>query len=145
MKRNLYKKWIPTADINDEALISSIIDNRHGLEIKLKTMNNDYFFMLHFNVEDILFYKNINESYLLSHDMHDEDINDSQPYEDIDDSRPWSFFMVESSDLTQWFLQVSLNLYYKKDDIIHFAIYTAEDCLDILALSHPRLTVLEGY
>jgi len=48
----------------------------------------------------------------------------------------WSLYIVTDSGFLQWFNHESQNI-HKSDEIVHYSIYTPNDCLDVLSIFPP--------
>ena len=70
----------------------------------------------------------IDEGDLISYERFDEDDNLGR----------WGFFIVDSSDYFEWFNHSSQGI-HESEKVVHYAIYTPNDCLDILSAYPPKV------
>ena len=77
-----------------------------------------------------LSYRNTNESYLL------------KIWNEFDtDILGHVFYRFENSAYLEYFNSMSFNI-YKDWNIQHFAIYTGEDCIDVLSYENPKISIV---
>ena len=120
------KIWQLNNQILKDVYVNSIIDNSEGLTIELD--NSKFNIIIKFNRS--ICYRNTNESYLL----------DKWNVYDKEKLKVSSFFFVENSAYISWLMKSNLNI--NKDlEIIHFAIFTPDDCIEILDTEMPIVTL----
>ena len=83
--------------------------------------------MLRITFDSILLYRNIDEG---------DYLNDEVDYSQLE-TRKWSLFVIEKSSLLIWFQQVSQGI-HDSQQVVHYAIYTPNECIDILSAYPPK-------
>ncbi|MCI5141352.1 MAG: hypothetical protein D3909_06440 [Candidatus Electrothrix sp. ATG1] len=81
--------------------------------------------LLRITFDPALTYRNIDEGSLL------------RSLEWADGQANYPLFIVENSDWVEWFHKESCGT-YEESNIIHYAIITPNDCIDILAEFEPK-------
>jgi len=123
--------WKPQGNVYDNLYVNSIEDAKEGLTIILEQENpNDSCIKIRFN--SYFSYRNTNESFLL----------DKWHYYDRNLLSQSCLFVVENSDYISWIKKSALSIH---DDlkVIHYAIFTDEDCLEILTNEEPSVKVID--
>ncbi len=116
-------KWQPCVRINSlRCLIECLTYNSGNLKISMSQCRTNFTLVFDGN---ILSYRCIDESYML------KTLNE-QSFDG------WSFYKVKNSKFLKWFKKESMSVY---DDlnIQHYAIYSPDDCIDILSASAPKV------
>ncbi len=121
MSKQIFEKWEPFPDLPQMSL-EGLYDDQEGFRLFL----TGYYVetkILRITFEAELVYRNIDEGDLLKtiHEVKGFPIK-------------WSFFTVKNSEYLKWFHEQSYDIRVS-DKITHYAIYTPDDCLDILSLS----------
>lgn len=132
MAKNVYRKWEPVPDLPIEMYVEALHDDYEGFRVLLKG-RDERAGMLRIAFYYALTYRNVDEGDLISYDRQDEG----------GDLGRWGFFVVSTSDYLEWFLDVSHGL-HDRDDITHYAIYTPNDCIDVLSKDPPKVEWLSG-
>ncbi len=127
MKKNIFKKWEPIQDIPGEIYLEGLYDDYEGFRLLLKG-GDQFSKMMRIKFDSVLLYRNIDEGDLLSYPRVDEPKN----------QKMWCLYVVFKSDLLQWFHDVSQNI-YEEDKLVHYAIYTPNDCIDIISFFEPKV------
>jgi hypothetical protein len=120
----LYQQWNPLESIPDRLYCEAIHDDYEGFRILLKGQETDSpTFRLAF--DSPLAYRNIDEGRLL------------RTLNLIKDREKASLYEVKNSPWVKWFHDESLGIYEGRD-LIHYAIITANDCIDVLTEFAPK-------
>ena len=127
MCKNSFIKWEPISELPDEIFIEGLHNDYEGFRILLKG-SDDQARMLRITYDPVLAYRGVDEGDLISYKRFDEDSNLGR----------WGFFIVKSSDYLEWFLHLSQGI-HENESIVHYAIYTPNDCLDILSAYPPEV------
>lgn len=125
MEKNIYSKWEPIEDIPARLSCEGLHHDYEGFRILLKGPGPDSAtFRIIF--DPTLAYRNIDEGDLLKtiHEMPDPGI--------------FSLFTVDSSTWLKWFHEESYGI-HKDENIVHYAIYTVNDCIDVLSAFEPTV------
>jgi hypothetical protein len=125
MKKNSFKKWEPLSGLPEEMYLEGLHNDYEGFRLLLKS-RGDQAKMLRITFDPVLAYRGIDEGDLISYQRFNED----------DDLGRWAFFIVNSSDYLEWFNQSSQGI-HEGEGVVHYAIYTPDDCLDILSAYPP--------
>jgi len=124
-QKNKLVKWNP---INGSSVlfVEAIHDDYEGFRVLLKEDGGESR-MLKIKFESALSYKNTDESYMLKtwHNTSKEILGNI-------------FYKIENSEYLSKFHEDSMNI-YQDWKIKHFAIYTTQDCIDILSLQDPEI------
>jgi hypothetical protein len=126
MRKNSFEKWEPISELPNEMYLEGLHNDYEGFRLLLKGIG-DQAKMLRVTFSPVLAYRGIDEGDLISYDRFDED----------DTLGRWGFFIVASSNYLEWFRQTSQGV-RENEDIVHYAIYTPNDCLDILCAYSPK-------
>ncbi len=127
MSKNLFKRWVPLENIPNEIYLEELhqIDGNLILRLKGSDEEGD---ILEVVFDAALVYRNIDEGDLLFYNRLDGEDNLGR----------WGFFIIEDSDYLAWFELTSQGIYEGKV-INHYAIYTPNDCFDILSAYPPQV------
>lgn len=98
-----------------------------GFRLLLKSVG-DQARMLRITFDPVLVYRGIDEGDLIFYECFDDYEKDGM----------WSFFIVRHSDYLDWFHHASQGMYEDRD-VVHYAIYTSNECLDILSAYPPKV------
>lgn len=121
--------WQPFKGFSGRFYCEGVHDDYEGFRIIMRHDDKEQTH-LRLKFEDVLFYQNTDEGNFLNPPPYLGDFNFPHP-----------FYVIENSKLVQDFHQLSSGIY--QDDVItHFAIYSANDCIDILTLSDPVAEIL---
>ncbi len=127
MNKNLFKRWVPLENIPNEIYLEELYQIDGNLILRLKGSDEEGD-ILEVVFDAALVYRNIDEGDLLFYNRLDEE----------DNFETWGFFIIEDSDYLAWFELTSQGI-YKGKVINHYAIYTPNDCLDILSVYPPQV------
>lgn len=107
----------------DEWNVESVIDDSNGLNILLNTDESER--QIHVFFDSPLSYRNTNESYLV------------KLWSEIEDGLLGAiFYKIENSSYRDYFDEMSLGL-YKDWKVSHYAIFTSQDCIEVLSVTEP--------
>jgi hypothetical protein len=121
---NIYKNWEPLKNIPRKLCCEGIHDDYEGFRILLR--ENNYSSVLRILFDAVRSYKWSDESDLL------------KTVASINDAGRSSLFIVDNSSWVKWFHEETYDI-YKDSDIKHFAIYTSDDCIDVLSEFEPKV------
>lgn len=123
MGKNIYQKWTPLEDLPELLYCEGLHDDYEGFRILLRGEDVSSS-MLRLVFDMPLAYRNLDEGSLL------------RTLSRVDFKGKWSLFTVKSSTWLEWFHEESNNL-YSHDAVIHYAIFTPNDCIDVLTITEP--------
>jgi hypothetical protein len=121
---NIYKKWEPLKDIPRRLYCEGIHDDYEGFRILLR--ENDRSPVLRIMFDTVRSYRKSDEGDLL------------RTIASINDPSRSSLFIVDNSSWVKWFHEETYDI-HKDRDIKHFAIYTPDDCIDVLSEFEPKV------
>ena len=125
--KNILNKWdIGSYGLEDNMYVEQLKDDYEGKAIYLKGEQNNSK-ILKISFEEILSYRNTDESYMLK-------IWNDNPNENLGRI----FYRIDNSSYIDFFNEMTFGL-YKNWKIVHYAIYTTKDCIDILTVSSPKI------
>lgn len=119
-----FEKWIPIDNLAGTLYLEAIHDDYEGFRLLLKG-GAEQDKVLRITFDPALSYRNTDEGDLL------KTIN-------TQNFGGWSLYVVSNSDYLRWFSEESHGV-HEGEDIIHYAIYTPNDCLDILSSYPPKV------
>jgi hypothetical protein len=125
MEKQILEPWIiPDVDNKITYNIEAIHDDYEGFRILLRA-NNLTGNILRITFNNNLSYRNTDESFLL------------KLWEYIDkETLGKTFYLVSNSAFVGFFNESTENI-YKEWNVVHYAIYTTSDCIDILSDQPP--------
>jgi hypothetical protein len=129
-KDKIFERWVPEACNIPKAInIDGVYDDYEGFRVLIRAAEGaERVYKIKF--ETYLGYRNIDES---------------NRYRSLElfpcNSNEWCLFKTYNSDFINWIKNESGGK-YDDDQIIHFAILTQNDILDILTLKEPTLKEL---
>jgi len=126
-EKDLITVWRPVEDLPEQMFVEALYDDYEGFRILLRGEKPDSK-MLRVAFEDRLSYRNADETYLSKFWF-------STPKETFRSN----FFTVENSSYIDYFEEMSEGLHPSNWVIIHYAIYTQRDCIDILSYVPPNI------
>jgi hypothetical protein len=131
MSRETLKPWQPIESIPRRVEVTSLRDEEDGLVLLLAPENSrEPLFRMVFT--EFVAYRNINESYRI------------RTWQGQDMSQASSLAIVEDSSWLGWLRGESGGV-LEEFDVVHYAIYTNDDCVDVLAKTPPIfLEITEG-
>ena len=130
---NKISPWIidKLSNNKNEFFIDEITDNKEGLTVKVSD-NNGLKVEIVWSHEKLVSYRNTNESYFL--------FGLGQLTERLQLRK--NFYIIQNSEyvkfIEEWGNPETIDI---TSELIHFAIYTSEDCLDIIATYNPIIKV----
>ena len=124
MGKTEFRKWIPIEGLSGNLYLEGLHDDYEGFRLLLKEESNQQR-ILRITFDPALSYRNTDEGGLLR-TIGNKDLG------------TWSLFIVENSDYLMWFNEESYGI-HQLENIIHYAIYTPNDCLDILSIYPPKV------
>ena len=110
--------------IPNDLSVEGIHDDFEGFRILLKGGSNDSK-ILRISFDFYLSYRNTDESYL------------SKIWCSLKDTDGGNLYTVLNSSYLEYLNETSAGLFPEKWTITHYAIYTTDDCLDVLAYQDP--------
>lgn len=123
--KNKYSDWLPDNIKFGRVMIEKIedLDNILTITARPEKGENGEIFKLKF--DPYVAVRNMNESYRARTFSENGGFNSS-------------LFIVENSDWIEWLQKESLG-YYSDYDLVHYAIITGADCLDVISEFPPDL------
>jgi len=122
----IYKAWKPFDGIPAPLYLESMVKEGGGLLLILQTGSEDGR-KLNIRFEKVLAFRNAHESCLLK---------------TWEENESWeghsSLLTVEGSEFLEWLHEQSFGLHADKP-VTHYAVYTPDDCLDILSPIPPNV------
>lgn len=116
--------WTLTENVPVKMYVESLKDDYEGFRILMQGEDKQSK-MLRITFENALSYRNINESYYL------KKWNESKL-----ERLGKTFYRIKKSSYIDFFHEMTLNL-YSDWEISHYAIYTTDDCIDIISETPP--------
>lgn len=123
--KNKYLKWNPLEGIPSHLSCEGIYDDYEGFRILLKG-DETTAAMLRITFDAASAYRNIDEGDLL------------RTITAVKDTGKSSLYTVENSSWIEWFREESLGK-HSKTRFIHYAIYTENDCIDVITEFEPEV------
>lgn len=125
MKKDNYVAWFPLKGIPARLYCEAVHDDYEGFRVLLRgeAANSP---MLRIGFDPALAYRNTDEGNLLKTLSRIHDLGTS------------SLFVVQDSTWIEWFREESSPVYDGRE-IVHYAIYSASDCIDVLAEYRPTV------
>ena len=125
MNRDKYEAWEPLPGISKELDCESVLDDKVGLCISLRTREQVVRVLcIHFDV--VICYRNINESYRL------------RTWSRFEGADMGGLFSVENSGWISWVRTESCGV-LDRTELVHYAVFTDEDCIEVIAEFPPRV------
>lgn len=121
---SIYKNWEPLENIPRILNCEGIHDDYEGFRILLR--ENDRSPVLRIMFDAVRSYRKSDEGDLL------------RTIASINDPGRSSLFIVDNSSWVEWFHEETYDI-HKDRDIKHFAIYTPDDCIDVLSEFEPKV------
>ena len=120
----IFEKWMPntTVDITERLYLEALHDDHEGFRLFLRGSENNSK-TLKVSFSHSLCYRNTDESNLIK-TLYQQNFDG------------WPFFTVKNSNFLKWFLEESCGTLDTKD-LMHYAVYTPNDCIDILSVETP--------
>lgn len=139
MSKNIYKKWNPFQGTPDSIYLKSLRCDYYGLTIILdcfedRSKSIEIFF------DAYLSYRSIDEGDLLVVD--EEDLAVQNLKNNKKNRGTGGLLIIDYSSYLEWFDFVSQGI-HDDENIIHYGIYTCDDCIDILSAYPPSVKWLE--
>ncbi len=125
MANEIYKKWLPIEGAPKKLYCEGIHDDYEGLRILLKGEEAQSS-ILRLSFDSVFAYRNIDEGYLL------------RTLNKMDNPGESTFYIVENSTWIEWFNEESYGT-LENSKITHYAIYTPNDCIDLLTEYEPKV------
>jgi len=129
MSNIVFEKWIPVSDLPNELYLKELHQDSEGFRLFFKGKNsNEKILQIVFDMP--LVYRNLDEGDYLQ--TIGPGVNG------------WSLFVVHNSEYLAWFNNESQGI-HEKQNVIHYAIYTPNDCIDILSAYPPEVKWLNTH
>lgn len=114
---------------NNEFFIDELVDNSNGLHVSLSD-NKSFNIKIMWSHDELISYRNTNREYFI--------YGLGQEFERKNYRR--NFYKIENSEyikfIQKWSYPETIGA---TNELMHFAIYTAEDCLDVISTSEPKV------
>jgi hypothetical protein len=129
MRKQTFRQWQPWPDAPRRIEIVGSRDEMDGFSVTVRREQSPNA-CAELRFHGVVAYRNINESYRLR-TWHQNDMTGSS----------W-FLIVEDSEWIAWLREESGGVL---DDVTltHYAVYTGDDCFDVIAREAPEVVVLE--
>ncbi len=121
-----FKPWTPIENLPREIYLEALHDDYEGFRLLLRGKSL-YDAVLRVHFDNVLSYRNTDEGDLI------RTLAEVVP--------GWCFYTVEDSTFKQW-LEDERQGAYDSTNVSHYAIYTPNDCVDILTESEPIVSWL---
>jgi len=119
-----FRHWVPGRNVPSRMFVESLKDDSEGLHVLLRG-EGEGAPTLHLLFEAVVAYRSINESYRLA------------TWRSIESQRPLTtLLIVENSRWVDWLVRESGGV-LQAEQLTHFAIYSLEDCIDIVTEFEP--------
>lgn len=129
MSSQRFVPWTPVTDAPAMLYCESIHDGPEGLRIVLRgPAPSDRVLQLTF--ESMVGYRNINESWR------------ARTWQDVDTKALPTLLRVEGSRWLAWLVEEAGGALVHAE-LVHYAIYTPEDCIDVVSEFPPEVTWLD--
>lgn len=115
-----FNKWFPVSSEERDLVFNWLLEKNGELVVSMLSDNKEFRFIF----DSYLSYSSNNESDLLG--LDDQRVSD------------WHFHFSKNSKFIEWFEKISANK-FKFSELIHYSIYTVEECVDIIALGEPEV------
>lgn len=122
----VYKLWNPLENIPAPLYLEAMHDDCEGVRFLLRDGSEDGR-VLRIVFDSPLGYRNVGESYRLKTWEENESFEGHS-----------SLLIVEGSDFLEWFHDKSYNMQTDLP-IVHYAIFTPDDCIDVLSTNVPKV------
>lgn len=119
-----FKKWNPIQKDEGVLFVEAVYDDYEGFRVLLKG-NDLESRVMRISFDCVLSYRNTDEGDLL------KTISEH-------DFKGWSLYVSINSEYLKWFHQESANT-HGGSSVVHYAIYTPNDCLDVLSEYPPKV------
>ena len=126
MTEDVYEDWLPLGQIPDVLYCEGLVDDYGGIKITLKGRDLSSP-SIEVGFRSVIAYRNINETYRL------RTLNGAAFPE-----RSQTLFVVQQSSWISWLKKESGGILDDKE-LIHYAIFTPEDCIDVVSEFPPTV------
>jgi hypothetical protein len=134
MKQRLHKKIPSTRDIPETIDFIGLYYDCHGFRIQVADLTRTKKPILEIDFgKTVLAHRSMDEGKFLNLSWKTEEA----------ESTIGAIVIVENSDFIEWFHQQSCNI-YKEDQILHFAILTQNEWVEVLTLEIPKIQEFRG-
>ena len=123
---NVYKVWKPLEGIPAPLYLERLMDDAEGFRLLLRDGSEDGR-ILRIAFGNVLSYRNAPERFLLKVWEENESFEGHS-----------SLLTVEDSSYLAWLHEQSYEI-HSDEPIVHYAIYTPDDCVDVLAPEPPQV------
>jgi hypothetical protein len=120
--------WQPLPGLGDTLYVEAVLDDWEGFRILLRP-HDPQKGMLRIAFENPYAYRNMNESYRLETWSH---------WPGPAPAGGSGLFLVRNSSWLSEFHSESQDV-YRDQKIVHYAIFSPEDCVEVLSVSDPRV------
>ena len=128
-----YVAWCPLPDIPEELYVEALYDDVEGFRILLRA-EDPTSPTLRVLFESMVAYRNMNEIYRN---------RTWQIWRKAGVKRLPALMMVEDSRWVQWLVEESGSI-LEAENVLHYAIYTPEDCIDVASQFPPIVNWLNA-
>lgn len=126
MNKPIYRRWEPVGGLPHRLYIEAVHDDYEGLRFLLRDDDSSGP-MLRITFESAVAYRNVNESYR------------SRTWAAIGDTKSLpSLLTVEHSKWVEWLVAEAGGV-LAEDQLVHYALHTPEDCVDVVSEFAPMV------
>jgi hypothetical protein len=126
----VFQKWTPLESIPDRLYCEAIHDDYEGFRVLLKGEDATSP-VLRIGFSSVLAYRKVDEGSLL------------RTLDLMKNLNKFPLYTVSNSPFVKWLHEESYGI-YKDSETIHYAILTANDCIDVLTEDEPKVEWLDG-
>jgi hypothetical protein len=130
MGKEKYKKWFPIKDSHDTLVLFGLHDNNEGFRILLREEKTHGVMRIRF--DSFFAYRNIDRGYL------------SRTMLEGKKFVKWPLFTVKNSRFLQWLHEENPDKQLN-EKLIHYAIITPKNCIDVISSTLPKVEWLCDY
>lgn len=132
MQPEIWSTWKPLADLPVALHFKALRDDEEGFRILLEPPDDHVRAgeLLRISFAKVMAYRNVDEMYRL---------RDSQA-----SGEPSSIYRIENSEFLAWFHHSSCDIYTDME-VVHYAVETSNDIIDVLSPSEPIVDWFEPY
>ena len=117
-----FEKWVPIEGIPEKMDLMALHQDQEGFRLLL--IDEEGFKLLRIYFVPFLSYRSSDEMNL-PRTMSEVEVGGV-------------FFIVRDSEFVKWFLRENLGT-YPPDNVVHYAIYTEDACVDVITSSAPKV------
>lgn len=132
MKKEIFNKWVPINGVPERLNVVCLHEDNEMFRLDLRG-DDGKSKILRVSFDRGVTYRVHDEMDLMKTLDESEGLLNSK----------WCLFTVENSNYLAWYHEQSYDTRQSSTPIVHFAIYTPNDCIDMLSNYSPRVEWLE--